>query len=149
MEYIISDYLFNGFPTEEQKLWHSHAYEIKSGLWITPRIPEAVEKTELQNLATTYGKFWCTWQSDRGDRLPLGPPALMMSPQAMNAGMVHPSLLKSRDDKYGIASEEIKEERREIEEVVVGENADYWVKHGKGFRVEVVETEMKAHATFP
>ncbi|XP_052735331.1 oil body-associated protein 2A isoform X2 [Vigna angularis] len=48
-------------PPEEQKLWHSHAYEVKSGLWVNPRVPELIGKPELENLAKTYGKFWCTW----------------------------------------------------------------------------------------
>ncbi|GLU22788.1 hypothetical protein SLE2022_388360 [Rubroshorea leprosula] len=29
IEYIISDRLYEDLPMEEQKLWHSHAYEIK------------------------------------------------------------------------------------------------------------------------
>jgi len=33
---------------------------------MNPRVPEAVAKTELDSLAKTYGKFWCTWQVDRG-----------------------------------------------------------------------------------
>lgn len=40
--------------------------QIKSGLWVNPRVPEMVIKPELENLAKTYGKFWCTWQTDRG-----------------------------------------------------------------------------------
>jgi hypothetical protein len=40
--------------------------QIKSGLWVNPRIPEMIGMPELENLAKTYGKFWCTWQVDRG-----------------------------------------------------------------------------------
>lgn len=151
VEYVISDRLFEDLPEEEQKLWHSHAYEIKSGLTFSPRIPETLAKPELNNLTKTYGKFWCTWQVDRGDRLPLGAPALMMSPQGVNAGKVHPSLVKSRDDKYGVSSEEMKMSRLELEEPDqrINPNADYWKQHGKGFAVDVVECEMKAHAPFP
>ncbi|KAF8029520.1 hypothetical protein BT93_E2049 [Corymbia citriodora subsp. variegata] len=39
--------------------------QIKSGLWIHPRVPDFVEKVELGTLAKTYGKFWCTWQVDQ------------------------------------------------------------------------------------
>ncbi|KAF3950936.1 hypothetical protein CMV_023367 [Castanea mollissima] len=28
--------------------------------------PGVIERPELENLAKTYGKFWCTWQVDRG-----------------------------------------------------------------------------------
>lgn len=68
VEYIVSDRIFEALPPEEQKLWHSHAYEIKAGLWINPRIPEMIGRPELESLAKTYGKFWCTWQVDRGKR---------------------------------------------------------------------------------
>ncbi|KAK1285888.1 hypothetical protein QJS10_CPB20g01736 [Acorus calamus] len=142
--------LFEGLPAEEQKLWHSHAYEVKTGLWVNPRVPEMIQKTELENLARTYGKFWCTWQVDRGDRLPLGAPALMMSPQGVNAGAVRPDMVKARDDKYGISSEEIGKSRVEIGEPEwINPQADYWKQHGKGFAVDVVRTEMKTRTPFP
>ncbi|XVE88280.1 hypothetical protein DITRI_Ditri19aG0057000 [Diplodiscus trichospermus] len=150
IEYIISDRLFETLSEEEQKLWHSHAYEIKSGLWVNPRIPEMIGKPELENLAKTYGKFWCTWQVDRGDRLPLGAPVLMMSPQGVNLGKIDPELVKQRDDKYNISTEAIKESRVEIEEPEwINPQADYWKQHGKGFAVDIEQTEMKLRAPFP
>ena len=33
----------------------------------------------MKDFATTYGKTWHTWQVDRGDKVPLGPPQLMMA----------------------------------------------------------------------
>ncbi|KAJ3695124.1 hypothetical protein LUZ60_000501 [Juncus effusus] len=81
VEYIVSDEVFETLPKEEQKLWHSHAYEIKAGLWTEPGVPEALQDPSHKSFTKTYGKFWCTWQVDRGDRVPLGAPALMMSPQ--------------------------------------------------------------------
>ncbi|KAK3023495.1 hypothetical protein RJ639_045082 [Escallonia herrerae] len=150
VEYIVSDGIFETLPPEEQKLWHSHAYEIKSGLWVHPRVPEMVVKPELENLAKTYGKCWCTWQLDRGDRLPLGPPALMMSPQPVNLGMVKPGLIQKRDDKYNISSEALKTARAEIAEPEwINPQADYWKQHGKGFTIDVEPTEMKKRAPFP
>lgn len=41
--------------------------QIIAGLWVNPRMPEAIQKSELNDLAQTYGKFWCTWQVDRGN----------------------------------------------------------------------------------
>lgn len=32
VEYIISDKLFKELPAEEKKYWHSHKYEVESGL---------------------------------------------------------------------------------------------------------------------
>ncbi|EOA15033.1 hypothetical protein CARUB_v10028388mg [Capsella rubella] len=150
IEYIVSERLFETFSLEEQKLWHSHDYEIQTGLLVTPRVPELVAKPELQNIAKTYGKFWCTWQTDRGDKLPLGAPSLMMSPQDVNMGKIKPGLLKKRDDEYGISTESLKASRVGI----TGPDrknpmADYWVHHGKGLAVDIVETEMKKLAPFP
>ncbi|KAM0938340.1 putative Oil body-associated protein [Dioscorea sansibarensis] len=150
VEYIVSENIFETLPPEEQKLWHSHAYEIKSGVWIHPRVAEMIAKPELKWLAKTYGKFWCTWQVDRGDRVPLGAPALMMSPQGVNAGAVRPDLLKSRDGKYKMCTEELRESRLEIEEPEwLNPNADYWKQHGKGFALDVMETDMKRMTPFP
>ncbi|KAG8385382.1 hypothetical protein BUALT_Bualt03G0037200 [Buddleja alternifolia] len=150
VEYIVSDKIFETLPADEQKLWHSHAYEIKSGLWVNPRVPEMVVKPELENLSKTYGKFWCTWQTDRGDKLPMGPPALMMSPQAVNMGMVRPELVEKRDYKYNISSDALKTSRVEIAEPEwINPQADYWKQHGKGFAIDAETTEMKKIAPFP
>ncbi|KAH9749191.1 oil body-associated protein 2A [Citrus sinensis] len=150
VEYIVSDKIFEALPLEEQKLWHSHAYEVKSGLWVNPRVPEMIGRPELDNMAKTYGKFWCTWQVDRGDRLPLGAPALMMSPQAVNLGMVRPDLVQKRDDKYNISTDALKQSRVEIDEPEwISPQADYWKQHAKGFAVDIQSSEMKKRAPFP
>lgn len=143
--------IFDTLPAEEQKLWHSHAHEIKAGLWVNPRVPNMLEKPELEQLAGTFGKFWCTWQVDRGDRLPMGAPALMMSPQADPAAVVRPSLVRHRDDKYGFSTDELRAARVDVQ-APPDEHpglADYWLKHRKGFAVDVVPHEMKCHAPFP
>ncbi|CBI30756.3 hypothetical protein VitviT2T_015273 [Vitis vinifera] len=151
IEYIVSDRIFEALPPEEQKLWHSHAYEIKSGMWVNPGVPEMIQKPELENIAKSYGKFWCTWQVDRGDRLPLGAPALMMSPQAVNLGIVRPDLVQKRDDKYKISTDSLKPLRLEIPEPEwINPNADYWKQSfGKGFALDIEPTEMKLRAPFP
>ncbi|XP_027339479.1 oil body-associated protein 2C-like [Abrus precatorius] len=150
VEYIVPDYIFETLSPEEQKLWHSHAYEIKSGLWVNPRVPEIIGMSELENLAKTYGKFWCTWQVDRGDRLPMGAPALMMSPQAVSGGVVKAELVHERDAKYNISSESLKSSRIEIPEPeMINPMADYWKQHGKGFVIDIEETLMKLRAPFP
>ncbi|URE32257.1 hypothetical protein MUK42_18336 [Musa troglodytarum] len=38
----------------EQKLWHSHAYEVKSGALMCPGMPEVMQRQELKGLAKTY-----------------------------------------------------------------------------------------------
>ena len=85
-----------------------------------------------------------------GDRLPLGAPALMMSPQAVSPGLVRLDLLHERDAKYNISSETLKSPRLEIPEPeMISPMADYWKQHGKGFAIDIVETEMKLRAPFP
>lgn len=150
VEYILSDRLYEGLPAEEQKLWHSHAYEVKTGLWIHPELPEMVARPELESLAKTYGKFWCTWQVDRGDRLPLGAPALMMSPQGVALGKVKEELVEKRDQKYNISREALEEKRVEIAEPEwINPQADYWKQNGKGFAIDIRPAEMKLRAPFP
>ncbi|CAA6665689.1 unnamed protein product [Spirodela intermedia] len=115
-----------GLPEEEKKLWHSHAYEIKSGMWVCPRVPEALSKPELKGLSKSYGKFWCTWQVDRGDRLPLG------------------ARRSCRDDRYRVSSDELKQSRTEMEEPEwINPRSDYWKQHGKALALDVVEVDMK------
>jgi hypothetical protein len=151
VEYVVSRKIFDSLPAEEQKLWHSHAYETKAGLWANPQVPNMPEKPELEQLATTFGKFWCIWQVDRGDRLPMGVPALMVSPQADPAAVVRPDLVRKRDDKYGFSTAELQAARADVQ-APPDEHpglADYWLRHGKGLVVDVVPHEMKCHAPFP
>jgi hypothetical protein len=151
VEYVVSRKIFDSLPAEEQKLWHSHAHEIKAGLWADPRVPSMPEKPELPQLAATFGKFWCTWQVDRGDRLPMGAPALMVSPQADPPAVVRPDLVRKRDDKYGFSTAELQAAREDVQ-APPDEHpglADYWLRHGKGFAVDVLPHEMKRHAPFP
>src|SRR5207253_1902054 len=71
--------IFETRSPEEKKLWHSHNYEVKSGVLTAPDMPDAAEKDLVKALIGTYGKTWHTWQVDRGDKLPLGIPQLMMA----------------------------------------------------------------------
>ncbi|KAI3680852.1 hypothetical protein L6452_35629 [Arctium lappa] len=146
VEYIVSDRIFDTLAADEQKLWHSHDHEVTSGLWIHPGVPEMIQKTELENIAHTYGKFWCTWQVDRGDPLPLGAPALMMSPQLVNMGVIKPELVKLRDNKYKISTDELRASRANIPVSKPGNAraSDYWMQTGKGFAVDIEPAEMKS-----
>lgn len=83
-----------------------------------------------------------------GDRLPLGAPALMISPRGVNVGMV--DLVKKRDDKYKISSEELKISRIDIAiPEMTNSSADYWMQTGKGFAIDVEKTDMELRAPFP
>jgi len=95
IEYIISETLFKGLPAAEKKLWHSHRYEVMSGLLTAPGLAGVAERELMQGLVSTYGKTWHLWQVDRDDRLPLGLPKLMMGFTA--DGQVDPALVAERE----------------------------------------------------
>lgn len=142
VEYVVSENVFKDLPPEEKKLWHSHEFEIREGLWVNPGVPETVEKQEVKGLAHTYGKFWCTWQFDRGDVLPMGMPALMMSPQAEEPGRIPNDSVDKRDAMYGISSSSRKHNRADIPRMTLDPNSDRWRATGKGFEVDLKEVVM-------
>ncbi|XP_076923016.1 oil body-associated protein 2A-like [Bidens hawaiensis] len=80
-----------------------------------------------------------------GDRLPLGAPALMMSPQIVNMGVIKPELVHVRDNKFKISTEELKKSRANIPVSNPGNArvADYWMHIGKGFAIDIEQSEMK------
>lgn len=133
IEYIISAEIFATLPEEEKRLWHSHVHEVKSGQLIAPRIPEAAEKELMKDLVGTYGKTWHTWQVDRGDKLPLGIPQLMMGFTA--EGQADAALVTARDKGYEISSEEKKKDRADIPAPEILPGADGW-RSGTGVQLE-------------
>ncbi|KAL8646934.1 MAG: hypothetical protein Q9210_005852, partial [Variospora velana] len=63
IEYMISPALFNTLDATERKLWHSHVYEVKSGMLIMPSpasMPDAAwevaETKEMEDVVGLYGK---------------------------------------------------------------------------------------------
>jgi len=95
IECIVSAKIFESLPAEEKKLWHSHNYEVKSGVLTAPGMADAAEKDLMKVLIGTYGKTWHTWQVDRGDKLPLGIPQLMMGFTA--DGQAKTAIVSERD----------------------------------------------------
>jgi hypothetical protein len=139
VEYIISARLFEELPADEKRLWHSHVYEVKSGQLIAPGIPAGAEREVMQGLVGTYGKTWYTWQADRGDKVPLGIPQLMMAFTA--DGQVAPRLLADRDREYGIASEEKRKDRAGIVAPAVQSGADAW-QGGEAIELRAAAVKM-------
>lgn len=87
IEYMIKPHLYETLDQEERRLWHSHVFEVKSGMLVMPQpsalIPQALwdkaETAEMEQVVELYGKVYHLWQVDRGDKLPLGKPQLMTS----------------------------------------------------------------------
>ncbi len=123
IEYIISEERFNSLDAEEQQLWHSHHYEVKSGTLVAPGVPELAEHAYFEDLVTTYGKTFHTWQVDRHD-FPYGIPQLMMGFTA--DGQVHEHLVQDRDRRLGISTTDKRERRADITTPVVQSGANSW-----------------------
>ncbi|KAL7420718.1 hypothetical protein Q5752_004669 [Cryptotrichosporon argae] len=111
VEYLVPESVFLTLPEEEKKYWHSHKFEVESGmlkLGTKTLVPNAVtdlaERPAMLELHRTYGKTTHTWQYDIHPELPLGPPQIMMSYTAED--QVDKALLRQLDDDLGIKSED-------------------------------------------
>ncbi|PHH59136.1 hypothetical protein CDD82_2550 [Ophiocordyceps australis] len=131
---MISANLYEGLPAEERKLWHSHVYEVKSGMLVlpNPHMPEAawepVEMKEVEKVITLYGKVYQLWQTDRGDELPLGEPQLMTS--LTQDGQLDEKELEARDAKFGIDFRKKREARLVMTSPEIHCDADQAWKQG-------------------
>ena len=126
VEYIVSAKMFATLPAEEKKLWHSHSYEVKSGALIAPGVPVAAEHEFMEEMVSTYGKTWHTWNTDQGRSLPTGHPMLMMGFTA--DGQLRPDLLADRDKRFGISSSEKRQNRNDIPSPPPDPMANSWTK---------------------
>lgn len=122
IEYIISEERFRSLPDDEKRFWHSHHYEIKSGVLTAPGVPELAEHAYFEDLVKTYGKTFHTWQYDVHD-FPYGIPRLMMA--FTEDGQANEDLLAQRDRRVGVSTSENRRNREDIAwpEVVAGANS--------------------------
>ncbi|RDA91338.1 hypothetical protein CP533_0019 [Ophiocordyceps camponoti-saundersi (nom. inval.)] len=120
IEYMITRRIYETLPREERRLWHSHVYEVKSGMLVMPNdnVPtkawELAETREMRQIVTLYGKAYHLWQTDRGDALPLGEPKLMTS--FIADGQLDWGEVERRDERLGTDYRVKREMRRDIEE---------------------------------
>jgi hypothetical protein len=124
VEYIISGALFAKLPTEEKALWHSHVQEVRSGQLIAPGIPEVAEHEFMEKLASTYGKTWHTWHTDKDLDLPLGSPLLMMG--FTKDGQANEQMVAERDRRFDVSSAKKREDRANINYPPIDPGADAW-----------------------
>ncbi|KAI0797938.1 DUF1264-domain-containing protein [Abortiporus biennis] len=138
IEYIANEKTFNDLPPEEKKYWHSHNYEVQSGLLqlqVKSGVPasavDVAEQPAMLELQRTYGKTIHTWAFDIHPDLPIGPPNLMMAYTADGQGPP-PEVLKERDESCGMDTEAKRDLRATyIPEYQTAEGSDEWVKTGK------------------
>jgi hypothetical protein len=141
VEYVISEKLFKSLPEAEKTMWHSHVYEVKSGMLVAPGLPEVAEHELMSKLISTYGKTWHTWNMDSmGKNVPLGVPDLMMGFTA--DGQMDPALGRVRDSQLGISSEAKKNARNDIAAPAIQPGADAWTK-GKAVELELKPLKTK------
>lgn len=119
VEYIISSHLFQSLTTDEQRLWHPHAYEVQSGLLIAPGLPQKVEHQLMEKLVNTYGKTWYLWQGKEqslpvgyASNLPLGTASIMQGPTT--DGQLRPALVEERDRRFNVAVNDLRQQRADI-----------------------------------
>jgi len=86
----------------------------------------------MKKLVTTYGKTWHTWQIDRGDKLPLGVPKLMMGFTA--DGQNDSKLVAQRDKNLGTDTAKKRKERADIPTREIAPGADAW-QQGTAFQL--------------
>lgn len=132
VEYMISPKLYQTLPPEERRYWHSHVFEVKSGMLIMPQpsvaVPEAAwekaEMKEMEDVIELYGKVYHMWQTDRGDKVPLGEPQLMTSFTAEDQFDFDKNV-GDRDRRFGSDYKRKRETRSYIKEPEVHPDADW------------------------
>lgn len=137
IEYMIPEHVYRTLPDDEKKLWHSHDFEVKSGMLVLPKPagadPEEWEKAEteaMKEIIGLYGKTWHFWQVDRGDPLPLGQPVLMGSLTDLKQVDLASALLR-RDQAFGVDYKKKASQRAAIEAPRIDPNANSWWKEAK------------------
>ncbi|KAH7914968.1 hypothetical protein BJ138DRAFT_1142674 [Hygrophoropsis aurantiaca] len=146
IEYIVTEKVFKSLPEGEKKYWHSHKYEVESGLLyletkgaIPNVINDIAEQPAMLELQQTYGKTIHTWQPDISPELPLGPPQLMMA--YTKDGQLDDVVVKARGQKTGIHAGKKKKLREGyLPEYEADPKADQWETDGTGiaFKAEDV-----------
>jgi len=132
IEYMVTPEVYATLDPEERKLWHSHVYEVKSGMLIMPgptapglqQAWETAELEEMKEVVHLYGKVYHLWQTDRGDALPLGEPKLMTSFTA-DGQFDFDKVVGERDQRFGTDWKRKKELRKNIEVPDIHADADH------------------------
>ncbi|KAJ8634398.1 hypothetical protein MRB53_027734 [Persea americana] len=146
LEYIISENLFLTLPDNEKLLWHTHEYEVKSGISFMPGVPGAVQRRDLEKVCKTYGKTFHFWQVDKGDTLPLGLPQVMYA--FTRDGQLDDNLVQDVEKRFGVSIAAERENRTYMT------GPDHGVHplangSGKGLKTELRETDFPSTDTIP
>jgi len=139
IEYMIPKDKYLTLPPEEQKLWHSHEFEVQSGMLALPT-PEShrgyadkwekLETEAMKEVVGLYGKTWHTWQVDRDEDIPMGAPRLMGSLTEYQQ-LDLDKALADRNKRFQLDHNEKRKIRQGITGPGVAENGDSWWKEAK------------------
>ncbi|KAI1615792.1 hypothetical protein EDD37DRAFT_207158 [Exophiala viscosa] len=139
VEYMIPKERYLKLDPEEQKLWHSHEFEVKSGMLVLP-YPEShrhrkdawdeLETKAMEEVVKLYGKLYHFWEVDKGDELPLGLPRVMGSLTEFKQLDVDKAMAP-RNKEEGIDQAKKRELREHIPLPGVPPTADNWWKEAK------------------
>ncbi|XP_051121843.1 oil body-associated protein 1A-like [Andrographis paniculata] len=141
LEYVVSEELFLTLPDDEKRFWHSHEYEVKSGVLFMPGVPGPIQRQDLAKVCKTYGKVFHFWQVDAGDSLPLGLPQLMMA--LTRDGQLYNHLAQDVEKRYGVSLEKERENRKDMKGPAQGIHP-MANGAGKGLQTVLREVDCKA-----
>ncbi|KAJ9144154.1 DUF1264 domain-containing protein [Pleurostoma richardsiae] len=138
IEYMITPKLFEALDEEERKLWHSHVFEVKSGMLVMPQpsplVPQVAwdkaETSEMEDVITLYGKVYHLWQVDKGHKIPLGPPQLMTSYTTEEQMPDFEKAVSERDQRFGTDWKRKREIRKDLKIPEIHADADMTWKGG-------------------
>jgi len=140
-EYFITEKVFKGLPLEERKLWHSHPFEVKTGLFVAPDLTADDEFKVMEWLMGTYGKVTESWRYDLD--FPLGVAQLGMA-LALDT-QVDWALADEMDKVLNLTTTH--QQRRQQRESLVTptkvEGADNYLTTGEASQYEVYYIMMK------
>jgi len=122
VEYIITSDKFGQLDDDERRLWHSHVYEVKSGLLVAPLLSPQDEHSNFTQFINTYGKTWHTWNVDSD--IPYGIPKLMMS--FVENGQINPDLVTERDSRLNTNTTMNMNQRSDIPSNPILFGSDSW-----------------------
>jgi hypothetical protein len=131
---MVPKHVYETLDPEEQKLWHSHEFEVKSGMLILPTPSthrgygdkwEKLEMEAMKEVIGLYGKTWHFWHVDKGHELPLGRPMLTGSlTEECQTNMEE--ALRDRNRRFEVDHKDKAELRRRIEEPSIHKHVDFW-----------------------
>lgn len=145
----MSEQIFKSLPEEEKRYWHSHKYEVESGIlcletkgFVPSVMNDTAEQPVMLHLHQTYGKTIHTWAFDEFPELPLGPPHLMMSFTGDN--QTSDEAVRLRDERSKISSSAKKKLREGYLPPYQKDNkADQWEASGTGITFKSEETRIQ------